>query len=126
MEKKPEEILLDLSETEEARIQAAFKLENRFDKVAIEAFKKAIKTEPSPIVRHEIAFSMGETGSKELVNPLIEAMENDPHIFVRHEATLALGTLGKKEAVPHLKKILKCGIPEIEESAKIALQRINS
>jgi HEAT repeat protein len=92
--KKPEEILLDLNETEEARIQTAFKLENRFDKTVINAFKKAIKSEPSPIVRHEIA--------------------------------LALGTLGKKEAVPYLEKLLKCGIPELEESTKIALERIKS
>ena len=82
-------------------------------------------TDPSPIVRHECAFSLGETAHSSLVAPyLMQAVEHDKNIFVRHEALLALGTLGKKEFLPFIKKFLSSPEPEISESAEIAIQRI--
>ncbi|HIH15201.1 MAG: hypothetical protein QT08_C0008G0009 [archaeon GW2011_AR17] len=118
-------IILDLSKTQEERIQAAFHLENGTDEESIAALAKALETDPSPIVRHECAFSLGETACSSLAGlPLMKAAKEDPNIFVRHESLLALGTLGEKSFIPFIKEFLHDKDKEIRESAEIALQRI--
>lgn len=118
-------IVLDVTRTQEERIQAAFHLENRVDDESVRALAQALLTDPSPIVRHECAFSLGETAHPKLAAPyLMKAVEEDPNIFVMHEALLALGTLGKKEFIPFIKKFVEDSSPEVAESAEIALQRI--
>jgi len=117
--------ILDLEKTKEERIQAAFHLENTDNESYIRDLGKALMTDPSPIVRHEFAFSLGETGRPDLASKyLMNAVENDENIFVRHEAILALATLGKDEFKDFIKKFLADESPEIAESAEIALQRI--
>lgn len=124
-EKDYKKIILDLSVSKEERIQAAFHLEHKVDDESIKALAKSMMTDPSPIVRHEAAFSLGETAHPRVAGPyLMEAVEKDPNIFVRHEAILALGTLGKKEFIPFIKRFLNDPEPEMAESAEIALQRI--
>lgn len=118
-------IILDLNATKEERIQAAFHLENAGDDESVKIMGKALFGEPSPIVRHEIAFSLGETAYPDLASKyLMKAIEEDENIFVVHEALLALATLGKKEFIPFVKKFIKDPKPEISESAEIALQRL--
>jgi len=127
MEKDWKKIILDLkNSTKEDRIQAAFHLENAGDDDSVRIMGKALFTEPSPIVKHEIAFSLGESAHPELASKyLMKVIENkNENIFVRHEAILALATLGKKEFVPFVKKFLNDSVPEIAESAEIALQRL--
>ena len=120
-------IILDLNENQEMRIQAGFHLENMPDDESVRVLGKSLMTDPSPIVRHECAFSLGETAHPKIAVPyLMKAVEEDKNIFVVHEALLALGTLGKKEFVPFIEKFLKDPRPEISESAEIALQRIKS
>ena len=127
MEKNWKKIILDLNENQEARIQAAFHLENAGDEESIDVLGKALVQDPSPIVRHEIAFSLGETAHPNSAGKhLMKAIEEDENIFVVHESLLALGTLGKKEFIPFVKKYLNDPRPEISESAEISLQRINS
>ena len=121
----PADIVLDLTKSKEERIQAAFKLENSTNKDDILKLCKALETDPSPIVRHELAFSLGETAWNEIAGPaLIKAVENDTNIFVRHEAILALATLGKKEYIPFVEKYLNDPEIEMAESAEIALMRL--
>lgn len=125
MEKNWRKIILDLNATKEERIQAAFHLENAGDDESVEIMGKALFSEPSPIVRHEIAFSLGETSHPDLASKyLMKAVEEDKNIFVRHEAILALATLGKKEFIPFVRKFLNDPELEITESAEIALQRL--
>ena len=120
-------IILDLSRTQDERIQAAFKLENIADDNSIKAIGQALLNDPSPIVRHECAFSLGETAAAREAGPyLIKAIEEDQNIFVVHEAILALGTLGDRRFIPFIKKFLKDSRAEISESAEIALQRIRT
>ena len=124
-EKNYAKIVLDLNKTEEERIQAAFHLENALDENSLKSLIKGLSNDPSPIVRHEFAFSLGETSHPNLAGPaLMKAVEKDKSIFVRHEAILALATLGKPEFKEFIKKFLDDPEPEIAESAKIALQRI--
>jgi deoxyhypusine monooxygenase len=126
-EKQLANIVLDLSKSKEERIQAAFKLENALEDKSIRKLGKALLTDTSPIVRHEFAFSLGETAHKKIAIPyLMKAIETDENIFVRHEAILALSTLNDKSVVPFIEKFLNDKDAEIRESAEIALQRLNS
>lgn len=119
------QVILDLQKSKEERIQAAFHLENSTDEASIHALAKALETDPSPIVRHECAFALGETASpKGAAEPLKKACKEDKSIFVRHEAILALATLGDKNNIPFIQTFLKDKDPEIVESAEIAIQRL--
>lgn len=119
-------IILDLSVSKEERIQGGFHLENALKDENILALCKALMIDPSPIVRHEFAFSLGECAHPTLASEyLMKAIETDDNIFVRHEAILALATLGKKEFIPFVEKYLEDKDIEIRESAEIALQRLN-
>ncbi|MSR85948.1 HEAT repeat domain-containing protein [Candidatus Woesearchaeota archaeon] len=121
------EIILDLKRTKEERIQAAFNLENLADEASIHVLAQALETDPSPIVRHECAFALGETSCPRLATgPLKQACEKDPSIFVRHEALLALATLGDKNNLFFIQRFLKDKDPEIVESAEIAIQRLKN
>ncbi len=119
------DIALNLSKSKEERIQAAFHLENAVKDENILKLCKGLMTDPSPIVRHEFAFSLGETGHPKIAGKyLMKAVEEDKNIFVRHEAILALATLGKKEFIPFIEKFLNSQEIEMAESAEIALQRL--
>ncbi len=118
-------IILDQTTRKEDRIQAAFQLENHADDSKVDALGKALLTDPSPIVRHECAFSLGETGHPDKAGPyLIQAITTDKNIFVVHEALLALATLGDTKHIPFIKHYLQDLRPEISESAEIALERL--
>ena len=121
----PKMVILDLKKNKDARIQAAFQLENIADEASIEALAQAMFTDPSPIVRHECAFALGETAAPKITCfHLIKAVEKDESPFVRHEALMALGTLGDLSCIPFIKKFLHDPDPNIAESAEIALQRL--
>ncbi|MEK6839803.1 MAG: HEAT repeat domain-containing protein [Nanoarchaeota archaeon] len=127
MDKDWKKVVLDQEATKEERIQAAFRIEDAKDDESIHALGRALETDLSPIVRHECAFSLGETAHPAIAAQyLMKAVETDPSIFVRHEAILALGTLGKKEYISFIKKHLKDPELEMQESAEIAIQRIES
>ena len=126
MTKNYKHIILDLQARKEDRIQAAFQLENHADDEAVDALGKALLTDPSPIVRHECAFSLGETGHPDKAGPyLMKAIAIDKSIFVVHEALLALATLGDAKYIPFIRQYLKDPRPEISESAEIALERLS-
>lgn len=126
-EKDYANVVLDLSKTEEERIQAAFHLENALDDDSLNVLIKGLFSDPSPIVRHEFAFSLGETSHPEIAGPaLMKAVEEDENIFVRHEAILALATLGRPEFREFIEGYLDDPEPEMAESAKIALQRLDN
>lgn len=121
------EVVLDLTKSMEERIQGAFQLENAKKEENILKLVKGLFTDPSPIVRHEFAFSLGETGRGDLVGKYLKkSVEEDKNLFVRHESILALSTLGDKEFIPFVKKFLNAPEKEMSESAEIALQRLMS
>jgi deoxyhypusine monooxygenase len=121
------DLVLDLNRSMEERIQGAFQLENAKKEENILKLVKGLFTDPSPIVRHEFAFSLGETGRGDLVGKyLMKSVEEDENLFVRHEAILALATLGDKEFIPFVKRFLDAPEKEMSESAEIALQRLES
>jgi len=60
MVKDYKKIVLDLKARKEDRIQAAFQLEHNADDITVDVLGKALLSDPSSIVRHECAFSLGE------------------------------------------------------------------
>lgn len=121
------DVVLDLNRSMEERIQAAFKLEDCKKEENLMKLVKGLFVDPSPIVRHEFAFSLGETGRGDLVGKyLMKSVEEDENIFVRHESILALATLGDKEFIPFVKKFIDDPVLEMAESAQVALMRLES
>lgn len=124
-EKEWGDIVLDLSKGKGERVHAGFKLENALDDDSLRRLGKALMIDPSPIVRHEFAFSLGETKNPRIAIPYLkEAAKNDPNIFVRHEAIIAIGNLSHKDSIPFVKSFLDDFNLEIRESAEIALERL--
>lgn len=85
---------------------------------------RVLKEDPSELVRHEAAFSIGQMGHSSGVAHLKDATLNDPSMFVRHEAAIALGVIGNKDAEAALTQAL--GDPEepVVASAVVALSNI--
>ena len=121
-------VILNPDSGKEEKIQAGFHLENAIDSESIRILGRALLTEKSPIVRHEFAFSLGETTHPKIaIFYLKQAVEKDENIFVRHEAILALATLGDRSVIPFVEQFLDKKEPlEIRQSAKIALDRLKS
>lgn len=120
-------ILFELKVSYERRIQTIFSLLKDYNQITFDALEFCLKNDPSPIVRHEAAYVLGEMKDKRGVKFLIKAIENDTDKFVVHEATLALSNLGKL-AMPEgkivIEKLLSDQDPDILDTAEISLQRL--
>ncbi len=89
-------------------------------------FKKIIKTDPSPVIRHEVAFILGSMKDSRSAEILIDIVKNDDSDLVRHEAIEALGDncIVNKKVVGLLKKLDKNQNPFIRDTAEIASQTL--
>ncbi len=92
------------------------------DKVAHIA--RVLKNDPSELVRHEAAFSLGQMCYSSCVRHLEEATLNDSSMFVRHEAAIALGVVGNAGAKAALVRALDDAEKPVVESAIVALSNI--
>lgn len=88
---------------------------------AIPALTRALREDPSPLVRHEAAFAMGQLEFKSAVPSLIEAMAKDESVLVRHESAVALGSIGDERARPGLMTALGDVDEDVRLSAEVAL-----
>lgn len=114
-------VLLDHSQSAEKRIQACFQLLRETSDDAILQLIKGLRMDPSPIVRHECAYSLGEMTSNLGTDALVEAIYKDPNSFVKHEAALAVSNLGQgREAIEHL---LDHPDPDVVATAEISYRR---
>src|SRR3989441_13143878 len=59
------------------RIHAVCMLADTKDERAVPALCETLKADPSPLVRHEAAYSLGQLEFKSAVTALLEAMAND-------------------------------------------------
>lgn len=122
-----QKILLDKSpQNKERRIQASFILSEDASTKSVELLIEALHKEPSPIVKHELIFSLGEAIHHKVVQELQKVLESDENFFCLHESLLALGTIGDQSADQIIRKFLKHENPEIVESAQIGLERLLS
>jgi deoxyhypusine monooxygenase len=106
------------------RMRAVFALRNAGGAAAVEALCAAFQ-DPSALLRHEIAYVLGQMQDPHAVPTLIEVLSRQSeHVMVRHEAAEALGAIGDEAAVPVLQAYLSDPNPEVSESCEVALDLI--
>lgn len=93
---------------------------------AIEAIAAAFSS-PSALLKHELAYCLGQTSNNAAVKPLREVLadlKEDP--MCRHEAAEALGALGKEDNLDILKEYRDRKGEDISiiETCEIAIDRI--
>jgi deoxyhypusine monooxygenase len=106
------------------RMRAVFALRNRGGAQAVEALAAAFD-DPSALLRHELAYVLGQMGDAHANSFLTAVLEKaDEHVMVRHECAEALGAIGAESSIPVLRKHLKDPHPEVSESCEVALDLI--
>lgn len=107
------------------RMRAVFALRNVGGDTAIDALAAAF-ADPSALLRHELAYVMGQMGDAHAVPVLVRVLAAaDEHVMVRHEAAEALGAIGDEAARPVLERFLHDPHPEVAESCEVALDLLD-
>ncbi|MGB0652926.1 MAG: HEAT repeat domain-containing protein [Thermoplasmatota archaeon] len=106
------------------RMRAVFALRNEGGEAAVEALAAAF-ADPSALLRHELAYVLGQMQDPHAVPFLTEVLATeDEHVMVRHEAAEALGAIGLPESKAVLERFLHDPNPEVAESCEVALDLI--
>lgn len=80
----------------------------------------------SALLRHEVAYVLGQMQNKVAIPKLIEVLSNEQeHVMVRHEAAEALGAIGDYTVIPVLQQYLNHDLPEISESCEVAIDLLD-
>ena len=107
------------------RMRAVFSLRNNGTDEACLALCSAF-TSKSALLRHELAYVLGQMQNSVAVPTLIERLSDlDEHIMVRHEAAEAMGAIGDISAKPVLERFLNDENIEVAESCEVALDLLN-
>lgn len=113
--------LIDENEKMFQRMRSVFSLRNKRSDDAVRALCEGFGSE-SALLRHEIAYVLGQMQNPSAVTKLIMVLRNErEHVMVRHEAAEALGAIGDRRAVETLKEFMSDSQPEISESCEVAL-----
>ncbi|MED5267789.1 MAG: HEAT repeat domain-containing protein, partial [Candidatus Thermoplasmatota archaeon] len=76
----------------------------------------------SALLKHEIAYVMGQMQDPAAVPHLINRLEDhDEDLMVRHEAAEALGAIGDRTALATLEKFVDDPEPVVAESCEVAM-----
>lgn len=89
----------------------------------VEALASCLNDE-SALLRHEIAYALGQKEDLSAVPVLIDTLRNDKDAMVRHEAAEALGAIGAPEAIAVLSEFENCDVEEVAHTCQLALDRI--
>ncbi|MBT4070929.1 MAG: HEAT repeat domain-containing protein [Euryarchaeota archaeon] len=107
------------------RMRAVFSLRNNGTDEACLVLCSAF-TSKSALLRHELAYVLGQMQNSVAVPTLIERLSDlDEHIMVRHEAAEAMGAIGDISAKPVLERFLNDENIEVAESCEVALDLLN-
>ena len=107
------------------RVHAVCMLEHIGDESVVPALCRVLKEDPSPLTRHEAAFTMGQLGYRSAVPALVEAMLNDVSPIVRHESAVALSSIGDAAVIPELQKAIADQDEDVSNSALIAFEYLS-
>lgn len=126
-------LLCDQNRPLKERFRALFSLKeaakidhDKSDLIVNLMFKALDKNEPSALLKHEVAYCLGQTGCSESVH-LLETVLSDVsrETIVRHEAGEALGAIALEMSIPLLTKLSKDDLsPEVKDTCEIAVARI--
>ena len=107
------------------RVHAVCMLEHVGDERVVSSLCRVLKDDPSPLTRHEAAFTLGQLGYKSAVSALVTAMLNDASPIVRHESAVALSSIGDEAALPELEKAIQDTDEDVSNSALIAWEYLS-
>lgn len=109
------------------RVRAIFGLKALHTSDAVQALERSLRSDPSALVRHEIAYVLGQMREKSAI-PTLETTLNDidEDVMVRHEAAEALGAIGDPNTLPILEPYThNPRIPaELRETCILAVDKI--
>lgn len=106
------------------RYGGMFTLRNVGGSAAVEALTHMLLSDESSVVlRHEVAFVLGQMEDESAVKSLIASLAmSHEHGVVRHESAIALGTVGTEEADEALRMYVNDADQLVAESCEVALQ----
>ena len=114
-------ILCDENERMFQRMRALFALRNKGGDDAVDALCAAFDSE-SALLKHEIAYVLGQMQNPHAVPMLIERLSDEVEdLMVRHEAAEALGAIGDRNAMDTLARFVDDPEPVISESCEVAI-----
>ena len=103
------------------RMRALFALRNIGGNDSVEALAAAFSSS-SALLKHEIAYVMGQMQDSTAVPYLIDRLEDyEEDVMVRHEAAEALGAIGDRTALGVLEKFKDDRDIVVAESCEVAL-----
>ncbi len=108
------------------RVHAVCLLEHVGDERVVPSLCRVLKDDPSPLTRHEAAFTLGQLGLRSALPALVNAMLNDGSQIVRHESAVALtSSIGDDTALPELEKAIRDKDEDVSNSALIAWEYLS-
>ncbi|XP_034937481.1 deoxyhypusine hydroxylase isoform X2 [Chelonus insularis] len=117
-------ILVDESRPLKERFRALFTLKNIGGVEAIACIKDGFK-DPSALLKHELAYCLGQMQDSNANPVLIEVLKDiNQEPMVRHEAGEALGAIGDESVIPLLEEYSRDPVIEVAETCQLALERI--
>ena len=103
------------------RMRALFSLRNIGGKDAVDALAAAFESD-SALLKHEIAYVMGQMQDSAAVPHLIDRLaDENEDVMVRHEAAEALGAIGDRTALATLEEFVDDDAVVVAESCEVAL-----
>ena len=107
------------------RMRALFALRNIGGEESVDALAAAFGS-ASALLKHEIAYVLGQMQDDHAVPHLIEWLEDlDEDVMVRHEAAEALGAIGNRSAMTTLEKFVNDEEIVVAESCEVAIDLLN-
>jgi len=117
--------LVDRSLPIEKRFRALFTLRSLGGHAAIDAMANAL-SDPSALLRHEIAYCFGQMGD-EYAFPILQRIlaTSNEHSMVRHEAAEAIGALAVPKSMDVLRDYINDQAQEVAETCQLAVARVD-
>ncbi|KAJ8623777.1 hypothetical protein MRB53_032307 [Persea americana] len=118
------EVLLNEEKGMYERYAALFALRNHGEDAAVNAIIASLGA-GSALLRHEVAYVLGQLQNKAASATLSEVLRNvNEHPMVRHEAAEALGSIADDESVALLEEFCKDPEPIVAQSCEVALSML--
>jgi|TARA_B100001996_G_scaffold382562_1_gene374718 deoxyhypusine monooxygenase len=117
--------LCDEDERMFQRMRALFALRNIGGKDAVDSLAAAFDSS-SALLKHEIAYVLGQMQDDHAVPHLISRLEDlEEDVMVRHEAAEALGAIGNRAAMSTLERFAEDDEIVVAESCEVAIDLLN-
>ena len=125
VEDKFGDILISENESIAKRMRTCFELKAINNESAIDNLNRGLLYSSSALLKHEIAYVLGQMRNKYAVKYLINVLDDiREETIVRHECCEALGAIADISTIPIIEKYLNDSSIELAETAELALQCI--